>query len=96
MIENHEAFRTLVAAKRRFILPATVFFIIYYFALPITVGYFPDAMSTRVVGQVNVAYLFALSQFFVAWFLAFWYLKRAARFDHLARKVRDELRGGKP
>ena len=39
-------FRALVAAKRRFIVPATIFFIVYYFALPILVGYAPDLMKT--------------------------------------------------
>ena len=42
-IESDPDFRPLVAAKRKFIVPATVFFIVYYFALPVLVGYFPDA-----------------------------------------------------
>ena len=32
-------FRTLLRAKRRFIIPAMIFFIVYYFALPVLVGY---------------------------------------------------------
>ena len=44
-----------------------VFFVVYYFALPVLVGYAPELMSRPVVGKVNIAYLFALSQFFMAW-----------------------------
>jgi uncharacterized membrane protein (DUF485 family) len=61
-------FKALLRSKRRFILPATIFFIVYYFALPITVGYFPQMMKRKVAGPVNLAYLFALSQFVMAWF----------------------------
>jgi uncharacterized membrane protein (DUF485 family) len=59
-------FKALLAAKRRFIVPAVVFFIVYYFALPLLVGYAPRWMAAKVSGVVNVAYLFALSQFLVA------------------------------
>ena len=37
-IQASPEFRRLVSEKRRFILPATVFFIVYYFALPVLVG----------------------------------------------------------
>ena len=86
-IERDPEFRALVAAKRRFILPATVFFIVYYFALPVLVGYFPGLMSVRVVGKLNLAYLFALSQFFMAWIIAFFYVRVAAKWDKLAASV---------
>jgi len=80
-------FRALVKAKRRFIIPAMIFFIVYYFALPVLVGYAPAMMGTRVFGPVNVAYLFALSQFFVAWIIAALYMRAAARFDRMAAEV---------
>ncbi len=88
-----EEFRQLVAAKRRFIIPATVFFIIYYFALPVLVGYAPQLMARRVLGVVNVAYLFALSQFFMAWAIAALYLRAAGRFDAMVRKILSRLKG---
>ncbi|MBI3940404.1 MAG: DUF485 domain-containing protein [Acidobacteria bacterium] len=82
-----EEFKALIRAKRRFILPATVFFIIYYFALPVLVGYAPRLMEKRVVGVVNIAYLFALSQFFMAWILAALYMRAASRFDQMVRRI---------
>jgi uncharacterized membrane protein (DUF485 family) len=78
-------FKALITAKVRFIVPATVFFLVYYFALPVLVGYAPRVMETKVFGVVNVAYLFALSQFFMAWILAALYLRAAGRFDEMAK-----------
>ena len=83
-------FIRLLQTKRRFIVPAMIFFIVYYFALPILVGYFPAFMSQKVIGPVNIAYLFALSQFVMAWVVAALYVRAAARFDKLAEET---LRG---
>jgi uncharacterized membrane protein (DUF485 family) len=82
-IERTAEFRALVRAKRAFVIPASLFFVIYYFALPILVGYWPDLMSTRVIGRINVAYLFALSQFVMAWMLMAAYVRRARVFDRM-------------
>ena len=82
-----ERFRNLLKAKRRFIVPAMIFFIVYYFALPVLIGYARPFMEKRVVGPVNLAYLFALSQFFMAWIIAWLYVRAAARFDRMAKDV---------
>jgi len=82
-----ERFRNLLKAKRRFIVPATIFFIAYYFALPVLIGYARPLMEKQVFGPVNLAYLFALSQFFVAWIIAALYVRAAARFDRMAKEV---------
>lgn len=84
-------FKALVAAKARFIVPATLFFVAYYFALPVLVGYWPDLMNRPVWGPVNLAYLFALSQFAMAWAIAGLYMAAASRFD--ARAARIAKRG---
>jgi uncharacterized membrane protein (DUF485 family) len=86
-----DEFRQLIAAKARFIVPATIFFIVYYFALPILVGYARDFMDTKVLGPVNIAYLFALSQFFMAWILAYLYLRQAGKFDEMAKNILAKL-----
>ena len=83
-IAESDDFKDLMAAKARFIVPATVFFVAYYFALPVLVGYAPQLMRKQVFGVVNLAYLFALSQFFVAWLLAWLYMRAADRFDRAA------------
>jgi uncharacterized membrane protein (DUF485 family) len=86
-IEQMPEFQALLRAKLRFILPATVFFVVYYFALPYLVGYWPRIMEKKVWGNVNVAYLFALSQFFMAWGLAFIYVAVATGWDRRAAAI---------
>jgi len=89
-LERLPEFRALVRAKRAFIVPATIFFVAYYFALPALVGYWPEAMSTRVIGPINIAYLFALSQL-MAWTLMALYVRRARDFDAQAEAVLRRL-----
>jgi len=91
VVAANPEFKALMRAKKRFIIPATIFFVAYYFALPILVGYAPAFMATPVLGPVNIAYLFALSQFFVAWFIAYLYVRAAARFDQQGRDVLAHL-----
>jgi uncharacterized membrane protein (DUF485 family) len=93
-IASTQKFRSLLREKRRFVVPATCFFVIYYFALPVLVGYFPELMSRPVLGPVNLAYLFALSQFLMAWILAWLYVRAAERFDKHANELKiDGERG---
>ena len=80
-------FRNLLRAKAAFVVPATLFFCAYYFALPLLVGYFPEFMSRKIFGPLNIAYVFALSQFVMAWILAFLYTRAARRFDTMAEEV---------
>jgi uncharacterized membrane protein (DUF485 family) len=88
-IAHTAEFKNLLASKRRFIIPATIFFIVYYFTLPVLVGYAPALMARKVVGPINIAYLFALSQFFVAWIIAGLYVRAAGRHDQMIREILD-------
>ena len=90
-------FQQLLSRKKAFIVPAFAFFFVYYFLLPISVGYAPELMSIRVFGSVNLAYLFALSQFVVGWTIAWLYLRASAQFDALSKKLlakSDDGQGG--
>jgi uncharacterized membrane protein (DUF485 family) len=91
-IESSHDFVALLRAKAAFVAPATAFFMVYYFLLPIGVGWFPKLMDTRVIGVVNLAYLFALSQFVMAWILAFLYVGAAAGWDRSAAKLIAKFR----
>src|SRR4029078_5367971 len=86
-IERMPEFRALVRAKRAFLVPASIFFVVYYFALPALVGYWPDRRSRGVIGRINLADLFALSQFVMPWGLMAPYVRRARRFDRMAGEL---------
>src|SRR2546423_11570542 len=95
-LEQTDEFRRLIAARMRFVLPATVFFLVYYFLLPLANGLAPGFMRTDVFGHINIAYLFALSQFVVAWLLAWFYIRKANNvFDRLAAAVRERAGRGR-
>ena len=92
-LANSDQFRNLLKAKRRFIWPAMIFFILYYFALPVLIGYARPIMEKKIIGPVNLAYVFALSQFFMAWIIAALYVRAAGRFDKMAAAVRAKVEG---
>jgi len=93
-IAGSQPFQDLMATKKIFIVPAFIFFVAYYFALPVLVGYAPAFMSIK-VGSVNLAYLFALSQFFVAWIIAGLYVRAANDFDRLAKDILEKAENDK-
>jgi uncharacterized membrane protein (DUF485 family) len=77
----------------RFIWPATAFFLVYYMSLNVLAGTSPDLMGTKLFGQFTFGYLFALSQFVMAFVVAWVYSRWAAtRMDPLATDLREKLR----
>ncbi len=90
-IEQRPDFKALLAAKRRFILPATIFFLVYYMSLPVLIGYFPEAMKKPVWGAVNVAYVFALSQFAMTFIVAAVYVQKSRQWDRMEHELLANL-----
>ncbi len=82
-IAAHPDFSALKKAKLRFIIPGTIFFLVYYMTLPILVGFYPATMKTAVWGKVNWAYLYALSQFIMTWVICALYVRTARRWDKM-------------
>src|SRR3954453_4286519 len=81
-VERSPEFRELVARRRRFVLPATVFFLVWYFGFIVLAGYAEDFMGKSVYEGLTVGYVLALSQFVMVWVLGWMYLRRADReFD---------------
>lgn len=79
-------FQQLMIEKKRFILPMTVFFLLFYFSLPILTAY-TNVLNQNAIGDITWAWIFAFAQFIMTWALCMIYTKRAKRFDELAEKV---------
>jgi uncharacterized membrane protein (DUF485 family) len=76
----------------RFVWPATAFFLIYYMSLNVLAGTSPELMGTKLFGQFTFGYLFALSEFLMAFVVAWVYSRWAARrMDPLASDLRERL-----
>jgi uncharacterized membrane protein (DUF485 family) len=87
-VEQSPEFRELIAARRRFVLPATIFFLAWYLGFILLAGYAPDFMARSVYEGLTVGYCLALTQFVVVGTLGIMYLRRAERvYDPLAARV---------
>lgn len=87
-IDQDPRFQELHRKKSAFLWGLMVFSIIYYFLLPIGAAYFTDIFKIKVWGPINVGLLFALSEFIVAWGIAWIYARRAnTEFDSMADQI---------
>src|SRR4029450_10976878 len=78
---------------QRFVWPVTIFFLVYYLSLPILAGGAPAVLGTKVLGQFTFGYRFALSEFLMAFVVAWVYARWAAsRMDPLAADLGEKLR----
>ena len=90
-IERLPEFRELVARRRRFVVPATAFFLIWYFGFIVLAGYAEDFMGTSIYEGFTVGYALALTQFVMVGSLGLWYLKYSERhLDPLRVRIADE------
>lgn len=85
LIETAE-FKDLLQKKKRFIIPVTTFFLVFYFVLPVLAAY-TDALKGEAFFNITWAWVYALLQFIVVWVLGFVYLKKSERYDRLAQNI---------
>jgi uncharacterized membrane protein (DUF485 family) len=90
-VERSPEFRELVKRKKAFVIPATLFFMAWYFGFIVLAGYAPDFMGREFISDgLTVGYMLALSQFVMTWLLGWMYLRNADReFDPLAVRARE-------
>ena len=88
-VEAMPEFRELQMRRRRFVVPATVFFLGWYCLFVILCGYAVDFMGTEVlIDGLTVGYLWALTQFVMVWGLGWAYLRYCDRvLDPLRERV---------
>ena len=87
--ERSPEFRELVKRRKAFVLPATIFFLVWYFGFIILAGYAPDFMGREfLIDGITVGYVFALTQFLMVWILGWMYLRKSDKvFDPLASRA---------
>lgn len=85
-VERTPEFQELVRRRRRFVVPATIFFLAWYLGFIVLAGYAPGFMGESIYEGFTVGYLLALTQFVMVWVLAIWYVRKSDReFDPLRR-----------
>ena len=94
-IDTNPKFQALHRKKTFFLWGLMIFSTVYYFLLPIGAAYYQDLFNVKVWGVVNVGILFALSEFIVAWVIAFVYSKKAnAQFDAMSQEIINDVNNG--
>jgi uncharacterized membrane protein (DUF485 family) len=92
-IVQSASFQHLMKEKRKFILPLSLFFLAFYFTLPILTSY-STALNNPALGSISWAWLFAFAQFIMTWILCSLYSKRASKFDELVEEIKREVSKG--
>lgn len=94
-VQQSPDFSELRRRFRRFVFPMTAVFLAWYFLYVLLAAYAKDFMSTKVVGNVNVALLFGLAQFVSTFVITMLYARWADReVDPVAEKLRSRLEDG--
>ena len=88
-VERTSAFREFAQKRKAFIVPATIFFLVFYFGLPFLTA-FTTLLDVKVIGAINLAYIYAFAQFAMTWILMHLYVSRANGWDDLVDQAREE------
>ncbi|WP_068674935.1 DUF485 domain-containing protein [Oceanobacillus sp. Castelsardo] len=93
-IVESEQFKSFMKVKRKFILPMTVFFLVFYFLLPICTSY-TTFLNTPAFGDISWVWIFAVAQFVMTWVLCTIYVKKANSFDEKVKAIiNDQIEKG--
>ncbi|ANS64311.1 hypothetical protein SLINC_2087 [Streptomyces lincolnensis] len=95
--EVHESaeFRELRRSYHSFAFPLTVGFIAWYLLYVLLSNYAGDFMGTKVVGNINVAFVLGIAQFVTTFLIAWWYSRHAAaKLDPKAEAIKSRMEGG--
>lgn len=96
-VQQSDEFIGLRKALRGFVFPMTVAFFLWYALYVILSAYARGFMGLKVVGNLNVAFVFGLLQFVSTFLIAYFYSRYAdAKLDPVADKIRTEVVGEPP
>ncbi|GHI01198.1 DUF485 domain-containing protein [Neobacillus kokaensis] len=90
LIQTRE-FKELVQKKKSFILPTTIFFLIFYFTLPLLAAY-TKLLHSEVVGPITGVWIFAALQFLLVWVCGLIYVKKSEKYDNFAEVILHKYR----
>jgi uncharacterized membrane protein (DUF485 family) len=91
-IAANPKFRELHRRKTAFLFGWWAFAAVLYLLLLLGAGYAPDLFKVKVIGNINVCYLFALLQFLSSWGIAIYYAHVANKdFDRLTDELVREI-----
>ncbi|MEV6174767.1 DUF485 domain-containing protein [Streptomyces sp. NPDC051954] len=94
-VQESAEFGELRRSYRSFAFPLTVGFIAWYLLYVLLSNYAGDFMGTKVVGNINVAFVLGIAQFVTTFLIAWWYSRHAAaNLDPKAEAIKSQMEGG--
>lgn len=89
-LDSSPEFAELRKRFRAFAIPATVIFLAWFLLYVVMCNWAADFMSTKVVGNINIALIFGLLQFASTFLIAWLYSRYStAKLDPLAAELFD-------
>lgn len=91
-VEQMDDFAELRRKVRGFAFPMTIVFLSWYLLYVIASGWARGFMGQKLLGNINVAYVFGLLQFVTTFLIAYLYQRHADRhIDPLAARLRARI-----
>ena len=88
-VERAPAFKELMKKRKALVIPAKIFFLVFYFLLVVLTS-FTNILSAKAFGPITWAYVYAFAQFPMTWILSHLYLNRANKWDRLVERARQQ------
>jgi uncharacterized membrane protein (DUF485 family) len=87
-VERSQEFQKLVHERRRFLVPATIVFLVGSIGYLLLAAFVPGVMDWQIVDGLPFAWVAAVSQVLLTWVLTFSYLRKADRdFEPLEQRA---------
>ncbi len=93
-VQNSPDFAELRHRLRRFVFPMTAVFLVWYLVYVLLADYAHGFMSTKVIGNINVALIMGVLQFVSTFVITGLYVRYAnRRLDPKAEQIRAGIEG---
>lgn len=92
-ISESKEFNELLSKKKKFLVPMIIFFMLFYFALPLLTS-FTRVLHQKAIGEITWVWIFAFAQFIMVWVLATIYVSKANKFDKQVNMILEKKKSG--
>ena len=92
-IAESSEFKALKKRKNKFILPISIFFLLFYISLPVLTSY-TTVLNQPAIGDISWVWVFAMAQFIMTWTLCMIYVSKSNSFDKQASEIIEKEKAG--
>ena len=89
-IAESSEFKHMVKNKNKFLVPLSIFFLLFYFSLPLLTSY-STILNKPAIGSISWVWVFAFAQFAMTWALSMIYVRKANQFDQMSDDILNDF-----